>query len=403
LPVLTRDMLMEYFDELVTDRRVRLADVETHVTSMRGGERFEGRYWINVTSARTGQPDILLFNQSEWAAIMAAHSRARRWAGIHLDLARQVRYALITSTHPWNISTQVRTTMPSWWSPTLFLDAGTPIATMVEQLNAWQPEVLTAKPSVLHRLADEQRAGRLCISPKRMFTGSEMLTGAVRQRIEAVWGRALFDQYTATMAGVIAAECATHRGLHILEDLVILEVVDEHNRPVPLGEEGDKVLITTLFSRTMPLIRYELHDRVRLAMKPCPCGRPLALIETVQGHTEDVLAFPTNAERTITVDPHVFHELMDVVLADRWQIVHEPAQVEVLLSGIRDEFDDTALAESLRRALAASGASVPPLSIRRVPAIPKSAPGKVLLVNSRATACGRTGWFQSLPKEVPHG
>ena len=305
LPVLTRDMLMEHIDELVTDRRIRLADVERHVTSTRGRERFQGRYWINATSRGSGQPDILLFNQSEWAAILAAHARARRWAGIHLDLARQVRYALVSSTHPWDISTQVGTTMPGWWSPTLFLDAGTPSATMVEQLNAWQPEVLTAKPSVLHRLADEQHAGRLCIAPKRMFTGSEMMTGAIRHRIEAVWGQPLFDQYTTTAAGVIAAECAEHRGMHILEDQVILEVVDEHNRPVPLGTEGDKVLITTLFSRTMPLIRYELHDRVRLALKPCPCGRPLALIETVQSHEENILGFPDNAVRTISEHPGV--------------------------------------------------------------------------------------------------
>jgi len=80
------------------------------------------------------------------------------------------------------------------------------------------------------------------------------------------------------------------------------EVVDKRNRPVPLGAEGDRLLITTLFSRTLPLIRYELHDRVRLAMKPCPCGRPLALIDAIYERTEDVLAFPASIERLAEYD-----------------------------------------------------------------------------------------------------
>src|SRR5262245_54067948 len=104
--------------------------------------------------------------------------------------------------------------------------------------------------------------------PARIFTSAVVLSGAARRTIEDVWGQRVFDQYAATEAGIIAAECAEHRELHILEDQIILEAVDERNRPVPLGAEGDKVLITTLFSRTLPLIHYELHDRVRLAMNP---------------------------------------------------------------------------------------------------------------------------------------
>jgi phenylacetate-CoA ligase len=62
--------------------------------------------------------------------------------------------------------------------------------------------------------------------------------------------------------------------MHLFEDLVITEVVDEGNRPVPLGVYGEKVLVTVLFSRTLPLIRYELSDSVRPSISPyCPCGR----------------------------------------------------------------------------------------------------------------------------------
>jgi phenylacetate-CoA ligase len=38
LPVLTKQMVMEHFDELVTDPTVRLADVESHLATLSGGD-----------------------------------------------------------------------------------------------------------------------------------------------------------------------------------------------------------------------------------------------------------------------------------------------------------------------------------------------------------------------------
>ena len=52
--------------------------------------------------------------------------------------------------------------------------------------------------------------------------------------------------------------------MHLFEDLVITEVVDADNQPVPPGEYGAKVLVTVLFSRTLPLIRYEMSDSLQV-------------------------------------------------------------------------------------------------------------------------------------------
>ena len=308
LPVLTKEMLLERFDELVTDRRVRLTDVEAHLACARSSERYLGRYWVNTTSGSSGQAGIVLFNHAEWVAVLAAHARAHAWAAMHRGLTHQIRTAWVTSPNPWHVSAQIGAMARSCWMPELRLDTDMPIVAIVEHLNAWQPEVLVADAEMAHRLADEQCAGRLHIAPADIFSHSEMLTERSRGTIEAVWGQRLFDQYVTAEAGVIAAECAEHHGLHILEDQVIVEVVDERNRSVPHGAEGNKVLITTLFSRTLPLIRYAMPDRVRLATKPCSCGRPLALIETVQAHAQDVLVFPANAGTTIPVPQHSVYE-----------------------------------------------------------------------------------------------
>ena len=47
LPVLTKQIVMEHFDELVTDPTVRLAEVEAHLTTLSGGdELLGGRYRV---------------------------------------------------------------------------------------------------------------------------------------------------------------------------------------------------------------------------------------------------------------------------------------------------------------------------------------------------------------------
>lgn len=321
LPVLTSEMLMEHFDELVTDRRVRLDDVKHHLSNRGEHERFLGQYQVSMTSDRNGKLGIFLFNQSEWAALLAARARVRAWAGVHLDLTRPLRTALVAPTSPWHMSAQIGAAVHNWWMPEVHLDPATPIAAIVEQLNAWQPEMLVTDVSMAQCLAAEQQAGRLQIAPEHIFTSSEALNRAARHTIEEVWGQRLFDQYATVETGTIAAECDQHRGLHILEDHVIFEVVDERNRPVRLGAEGDKVLITTLFSRTLPLIRYELHDRVRLSKQVCSCGRPLALIETVQGAREDIL--PDDTGHMESLAPPRLVEIMSGMSVGGWQIAEQ--------------------------------------------------------------------------------
>lgn len=63
---------------------------------------------------------------------------------------------------------------------------------------------------------------------------------------------------------------------------------------MPSGEYGAKVLVTVLFSRTMPLIRYEMSDSLQVGGgHDCACGRPYALITGIQGREQESLTFPT--------------------------------------------------------------------------------------------------------------
>ena len=382
LPVLTKSLLMEHFDEIVTDRSIHLDEVEAHVKTVQGNERFLGRYWVNATSGSTGAHGLFLFNYDEWINIQLFFARRSDWAGKKLGLNRRIKQAVVGSTIPWNMSAMADASIRSWWVQMLRLDASNPIDDIVSNLNTWQPEILGGYPSLINLLAEEQIANRLHISPDVIVISAEITTNEMRRHIEQAWGRKPFNQYGATEGGGLASECDQHNGLHLYEDLVIIEVVNKDNQPVPVGTYGEKILITVLFSRTQPLIRYELSDMVRLAPLHCSCGRPYALIDDIQGRVEELLYFPTPTGRQVGVHHNVFDRVFEIVPSSGWQVIQEPNALKVLLSGVHGGIKDEFLIESLQRELATQGITIPPIQIERVSAIPRSASGKAPLIKS---------------------
>ncbi len=384
LPVLTKAIMMEHFDGLVTNRRLHLEEVRAYAAQGEAGQRYLNRYWVNATSGSSGHPGFFLFDEAEWVHILASFARGQEWSGVRINLTHRQRMATVASISPWHLSSQVAATATSWWRPSLRLPASQPLPQTVQQLNDWQPEALIAYASMAGILAEEQRAGRLRIQPHIVYTSSEVLTKQTRQRVREAWGDEPFDQYGATETADIAAEHKACRRMHFFEDLVIAEVVDEHYRPVPPGVYGAKVLITTLFSRTQPLLRYELNDSVRVSAEAHACGLPFAVLETVQGRVEDALDLPAVSGGTVAVQPLVFNRVMDIVPVSGWQVAQQADDgLVVLLTGVRDGLTDEALQDKLTHSLAHEGVRVPYIIVQRVAAIPKTASGKAPLIRRK--------------------
>lgn len=88
---------MENFDELVTDRTVRLEDVRAHMAIDREGKRFLNRYWVTATSGTTGNPGVFLYNHDEWSVIIAGFGRVHEWAGTLMTPTHRMKMATVAS------------------------------------------------------------------------------------------------------------------------------------------------------------------------------------------------------------------------------------------------------------------------------------------------------------------
>ena len=128
----------------------------------------------------------------------------------------------------------------------------------------------------------------------------------MRARIESMLNITALDIYglTEMMGPGVAMECYAKNGLHIWEDAFLPEILDENQKPVPDGEQGELV-ITTLHKRGMPLLRYRTHDLSALYTDRCECGRTHARIRRIRGRNDDMLiirgvnVFPSQIEQTL--------------------------------------------------------------------------------------------------------
>jgi phenylacetate-CoA ligase len=390
LPVLTKERLVEAYDEAVTDRSLRYRDLEAHVGEGRP-ELLHGRYIVVSTSGSSGGPALFAYDVQEWAWVLASLGRGVAWAGLELGGLHRLRVATVGTMSPWHISARAGMTLPDWWLPTLRVDAASPIEEVAPQLNDWQPDLLVTYGSMLGNLAQAQLDGRLDIEPQAIVCGADALPGSARLRAQQAWGIAVFEEYASTESSGIASECDAHTGLHLFEDLLVVEPVDDDGRAVPAGTSASRLLLTVLFSRTFPLIRYDVSDSVRLMTGSCPCGRPFDRIAGVDGRTTEALLLQAPNGDPVTIHPVVVHEVMDVAPVERWQLIQEAQRLRlrvVVPSGNASGAES--LVPELERALGRHGAVVPPISLEPVARIEPEPGGKVALIKPLVADARRT-------------
>ena len=363
LPTLPKRTLVDQWDRIVTDPALRLADVEAHATGPQATEPHRGRYRVFSTSGSLGLRGLFVFAPDEWATWVALHLRIFSRIG----LTPRMRLAPIGAPGATHLTRQLFATFRSGRAGAPRVSVLTPLAEIVDALNAYQPEALLGYPSVAGLLAEEQLAGRLRIAPHLAMFGAEPTTADLRCRLQAAWGLRPGNIYGTTEVPTVASSTPEHPdALEVIDDAVVVEVVDEHDRPVPPGVPGAKVLVTTLLNRAQPLIRYELSDRVTVAHGPNPAGRPYRCLERIEGRAADTLRLRARDGGEVAVMPYRLGEpVARTPGVSQFQIVWDGTRMEVRLVVGRSSPRDVAgaLQANLSEALVAGGAVPPPIDV----------------------------------------
>lgn len=240
-----------------------------------------------------------------------------------------------------------------------YFDLLQPFEALLGALAAYQPTLLIGPPSALRLLAEAKQSGALRLDsiPTRLVSVAEVLEPADRRAIERAFGVRVDIAYVAT-EGFVASSCALG-GLHLNEDLLIVEKhwLDREQRTfVPI--------LTDLYRRVVPIVRYRLDDVLSLKETPCACGSPQLTLDSIQGRADDVFrlggvtVFPDFLRRAVL---HASAEICSYELVQREADAIEATLALSALGMAQVAQIEQALNAELSRVCRALGAPAPRL------------------------------------------
>ena len=176
------------------------------------------------------------------------------------------------------------------------LHIDTDLSQQVDWLCERDPVYLLSYASNIRQLALAFMARGLRLPRLREVRSvSEVVGPELRTLVRGAWNVPLTDMYSAKEVGYIALQCPERDVYHVQSENVLVEIVDEGNRPCAPGQAG-RVLLTALHKFAMPLIRYEIGDYA-VPGEACTCGRGLPTIREIRGRERNMMHLPNGDKR----------------------------------------------------------------------------------------------------------
>ena len=290
LPSMTKDDVMNAWDEVVTDPELHLQDVAAHLDALLSGEKtnayLRGKYYAAATGGSSGKRGIFLWDWETFVVTANITYRMEARQDLREPPVGPRRTAVICAGSFVHASRFLFPTMLDPAREARVFPAGRPIPELVAGLNEYQPDRLVGYASIIQEICAEARDGRLKIQPRRISTNSEPLLDEARAMALEAWGVNIHNTWGSVEIGLAASEGESFSGMTLAEDFLIFEAVDADDRRVADLARAEKVLVTKLYGTVMPLIRYELADSLIIDAGPNPDAPGCRRIREVKGRSD---------------------------------------------------------------------------------------------------------------------
>ena len=271
IPVLTKEIVRNNFDELISDEAHKFKPLLTH------------------TSGSTGTPLKLYLDKNINAARFAFFWRIWNWTGYKLGYRwASIRGSIFDDGSIYKYSRFMNAIYISSFN----LTEETSIQ-ILNELVRFKPSMLRGYPSSLYEFGKfiENRKELYKLSLNNIVTDSETLLDHQRDFIQKVFNCRVFDCYSHWEHICMIAECENQIKHHQME-YGILELLDKDNKIVIDNKIGE-ITATGFYNHVMPLIRYKTRDFATVNKNIlCECGRKHDIIESIDGRIEDIILTP---------------------------------------------------------------------------------------------------------------
>ncbi len=299
--MLTKSILMTNFDAIVTDKRITRQAVSDFLSvSKDPAEKFLGRWRVMHTSGTSGEVGYFLYSDADWlrGLLGGGMRQRRRRMPRRTDRKGRYRFAFYGATGG-HFAGVTMASMANRGLASLFVDMRTfeinsPLPGTIEELNAFQPDILSGYTAALRMLGEKQVAGQLNIQPIAIAATGETVTQADMAFLKSAFGCEVTSAYGCTEHLGLGASDPGGETMTLNDTSLIFEFHEDHS------------VITNLFNYTMPLIRYRMSDI--LIPVGAPDAHPL-VIKNLVGRTERMPTFVNSDGQMDFISPHTINEI----------------------------------------------------------------------------------------------
>jgi putative adenylate-forming enzyme len=295
-PVMTKQDVIENFDEIVTDQTITKKAISDFIESSKNPlDLFRNQYYVLHGSGTSGEIGFFVYSKNDFARGMA---HGIGLVNFNLQIKRKRIAFLGATTGHFAAVSMVSISMrlvPKLIFKTKTFEINRPIHQIVEQINFFQPDIIIGYATVIKILAEKQIEGVLNVCPSVVESCAEPLSSTDREFIENTFGCRLLNVYGSTEFLHMGISKPEYGGMYLLEDDLIFEIHSDHT------------CVTNLFNYTMPLIRYRMED-VLIPVHEDDRILPFTKIQEAIGRREYTIVLTNKYGSDDFINPHAIYQ-----------------------------------------------------------------------------------------------
>jgi phenylacetate-CoA ligase len=249
--------------------------------------------FVNKTSGSGGHPFIFAKDKEEHALIWASTIHRFGWYNINFNTSFQARFYGIPLDFVNNRKERLKDFLSNRYRFPIFDLSDSQLEEILAHFKTKKFEYINGYTSAIVLFAKYLQSQNVvltnfCPTLKVCMVTSEMLFEEDKKLLEKYLGIPIVNEYGASELGIIAFQNPNGEWL-VNHETLFVEILDHDNNPVPNGTEG-KIVITSLFNKAHPFIRYEIGD-LGILTENSSWKKPV--LKQLTGRTSDVVILPS--------------------------------------------------------------------------------------------------------------
>ncbi|MDH7913700.1 phenylacetate--CoA ligase family protein [Winogradskyella sp. SYSU M77433] len=249
--------------------------------------------YVNKTSGSSGDPFIFAKNKwchaLTWAEIMNRFG----WFGIDFNTSKQARFYGIPLDKKGYYKERLKDWFGNRYRFSVFDLSDRAFENVLSKFKSTNFDYINGYTSSIVQFAKFLKRKNvvlktICQSLKVCVVTSEMLFDEDKILLETQFGVPVVNEYGASELDLIAFQNPKDQW-QVNNDTLFVEILDENNTVLPNGKEG-RIVITSLYNKAHPFIRYDLGDVGILSEQSTP-NKPI--LKKLIGRTNDIAVLPS--------------------------------------------------------------------------------------------------------------